>query len=146
MGCFRSSLLGAVGALASVLVIACSDMASLLGDSLGSDLGCDGRYGGGKRVSACREIEDTLAPSKFRAVCAKQKAEASAGGCPKEQRIGGCRLRKENADGSEMTDWFYEVPDLTDAGFKVVAADAVEVADVCADKRRYKAGADFVAP
>jgi len=139
-------LVGAGAALASFLAVACSDVASLMGDSFGSDLGCDGRYGAGKRVSACREIEDTLAPSKFRAVCAKQKAEASAGGCPKEQRIGGCRLRRENADGSEMTDWFYAAHDLGDAGINVVASDAVEVADVCADKRRYKTGADFVAP
>jgi len=142
----RSSVIGALAALTALLVLACSDMASLLGDGFGTDLGCDGRYGSGKRVSACREIEDPLAPSKFRAVCNKQKAEPSAGGCPKDQRIGGCRLRKENPDGSEMTDWFYEADGLEDAGVKIAAADRDQVERVCADKRRYKTGADFVAP
>jgi hypothetical protein len=146
MSSVRSALGGVAAAFATLCAVACSDMASFLGDTLGTDLGCDGRYGDGKRVSACREIEDTLAPGKFRAVCKKQKAEASAGGCPREHRIGGCRIRKENPDGSEMTDWFYEADTLEDAGVKIAAADTPAVEKLCADKRRYKGGADFVSP
>ncbi len=137
--------------------------ANVLGDVVGQtgDAYCDRRFVANlskEPGSFCQEIIDTLAVSQFTDDChEKFAAKGEEGRCPRERIIAGCKLHKENDDGSEIWDWFYDVSDLEqdgiegrdagpDAGplFKDPARTKEDVRKLCADKSRYGEGATFV--
>ena len=139
-----------------------------LGDVVGEtgDAFCDRRFVGpnGKEPAPfCQEIIDTVAQSQFQDDCRdKHKARADEGKCPRERIIGGCKIHKENDDGSEVYDWYYDVSDIeadasrgdattdatTDAGavFKEPVKDKAAVRKLCEDRSRYEEGAHYEDP
>jgi hypothetical protein len=125
-----------------------------LGDIVGAtgDARCDRRFVADDRNPApfCQEIIDTLARSQFQNDCReKHAAQAGEGRCPREDLLGGCKLHKQNDDGSDVWDWFYDVTALEeDAGieFDRPARTADEVRALCADRGRYEEGATFFEP
>ena len=95
--------------------------ANVLGDVVGEtgDAHCDRRFvaPGREPGSFCQEIIDTIATGEFVDDCRdKHAARADEGRCARERIIAGCKVGKENDDGSEVWDWFYDVSDLEDAG------------------------------
>jgi hypothetical protein len=132
-------------------------VANVLGDIVGEtgDVACDRRFvqAGKEPAPFCQEVIDTIAVSQIGDDCReKHGARTYEGKCPRERIIGGCKLHKENDDGSEVWDWYYDVSDLeadSDAGpdSGIVFADPVrstdEVKALCADRERYEEGATF---
>lgn len=129
-------------------------VAASLGDVVDAtgDAHCDRRFVPGDREpgSFCQEIVDTLAASEFQDDCRdKHAALAEEGRCPRERALGGCKVHKENDDGSEVFDWYYDVTDVArDGGMPFVdpARTTEDVKKLCADPARYEEGAEFVAP
>ena len=128
--------------------------ANVLGDVVGAtgDAHCDRRFVSDedkKAASFCQEIIDTVALSEFQDDCrAKHTAISGEGLCARDKIIGGCKLHKENDDGSEVYDWFYDVAELESDGgvFEDPVRTKEEVEELCADKQRYEEGASFVMP
>jgi hypothetical protein len=126
-------------------------VATAVGGAFGADSSCDRRFGASKEPAPfCQEIEDTVAGSEFREDCStKLQGKAAEEGCPRDKVLGGCRISKENDDGSVVTDWYYDVRDLVAAG-KIPESARVksteEVRVLCADPKRYEDGATFVPP
>jgi hypothetical protein len=142
--------------------------ANVLGDVVGEtdDVACDRRFvaAGKKPAPFCQEVIDTIAVSQVGDDCRdKHGARTYEGKCPRERAIGGCKLHKENDDGSEVYDWYYDVSDLEDAAARDAAADRDdaspprplfddpiaskdEVRALCADPKRYEEGATYVDP
>lgn len=126
--------------------------ANVLGDVVGytGEAYCDRRYVPAEREpgSFCQEVVDTVAQSEFQDDCRdKHAARTGEGLCPRERRIGGCKILEEHDDGSEVFDWYYDVTDLeNDAGllFKDPARTEDDVRELCADPKRYDKGASFV--
>ena len=87
-------------------------------------------------------------PTLHKPVSMKHTASAGEGRCPREHALGACKLHKENDDGSEVFDVFYDVTDLeADGGvFEEPVRTKDEVKKLCADKARYEEGATFVEP
>lgn len=156
----RSLLLGGIALLTLGLATACDALGSFVveaGDFAGAkaDVHCDRRFvtEGGRPAAFCQEVLATVAGAEFSDDCrAKHKATAAKGPCPKENVIGGCKLHKDNADNSEVFDWYYDVtPLLAEAGidpenggvlFDSRVRDEQEVAETCADPKRYDEGAE----
>jgi hypothetical protein len=128
--------------------------ANTLGDVVGQtgDAYCDRRFVAVGREGApfCQEIVDTVATGQFEDDCRdKHAAQAGEGTCPRERRIAGCKLHKQNDDGSEVWDWFYDTSNLDDAGrsrFADPVTSKEEVKSLCADKARYEEGATYQDP
>lgn len=142
---------GAASGLALAAALSSCFVATAVGGAFGSDSSCDRRFGASTEPAPfCQEIEDTVAGSEFRDDCSnKLKGKAQEGPCARERVIGGCRIHKENDDGSIVTDWYYDVSDLVAQGkipesARVKDADAVRA--LCADTKRYDVGASFVPP
>ena len=169
----RRGALAMSAALALWLAPGCSVVAGWYG-SLGSFLGsnstdsCDRRFGA-KPQPFCKEIDDTVAGSQFRDDCRKKfGALAQDAPCPRAAVVGGCHLDQKNEDGSQVTDWYYDVSPLigdagegdggdggegddggaSEGGFAPndVGLTADDVRARCADPSRYQGGAHFVAP
>ena len=142
--------------------------ANVLGDIVGAtgDVYCDRRFVSNEtkeRAPFCQEVIDTVAVSQVRDDCReKHAAQAGEGRCPRENIIAGCKIHKDNDDGSEVFDWYYDVSDLEDAGdegqdgdddadddadagpiFKDPVRTKEEVMELCADPKRYEEGATF---
>lgn len=136
--------------------------ANVLGDVVGEtgDVACDRRFvkGADKEPAPfCQEVIDTVAVSQVRDDCReKHTASAFEGKCPREKIIAGCKIHKDNDDGSEVWDWYYDVSDLEDAAvhapdatpdagpiFKDPVRTKEEVKALCTDKTRYEEGATF---
>jgi hypothetical protein len=151
--------------LLAVLVLAlgplagCSFFGHLAGDLEGafggtSDGSCDRRYGASATPQPfCQEITGTIAVSQFGSDCTNHlQGLYDKGPCPRDATVlGGCKLDKTNEDGSQTTDWYYDVSALIDAGETFNAASLVHSADdvraVCADPTRYSSpSATFVEP
>jgi hypothetical protein len=72
--------------------------------------------------------------------------------CPRERIIAGCKLHKQNDDGSQVYDWYYDVSDLEDAAAQDAAPPFTDppaqtkddVKKLCADPNRYDQGADYL--
>ena len=145
--------------------------ANVLGDVIGEtgDVYCDRRFVSNPsktRAPFCQEVIDTIAVSQVRDDCReKHAAQAGEGKCPRANIIAGCKLHKDNDDGSEVFDWYYDGSDLEDAGnededqdqdqdadagadaepiFKDPVRTKEEVEELCADPKRYEEGATFV--
>ena len=83
------------------------------------------------------------------------RASAADGKCPRDRILAGCKLHKDNDDGSAVYDWYYDVTDLEDAAARDAAPDAGllfqdppsrtkdDVKKLCADPTRYDEGADY---
>lgn len=102
-----------------------------------------------KPASFCQEIVDTIAMGEFQDDCRdKHAASAGEGLCAREKVLGGCKLLKENDDGSEVYDWYYDVADLeADGGvFEEPVRTKDDVKKLCSDKTRYEDGAEFRDP
>jgi hypothetical protein len=140
-------------------VLACSCRAggcaaNVLGDVVDAtgDAHCDRRFVSGadkKPASFCQEIIDTIALSEFQDDCrSKHTAISGEGLCARDKIIGGCKLHKENDDGSEVYDWFYDVTELeADGGvFEEPVRTKEEIEKLCVDPKRYEEGAHFVMP
>jgi hypothetical protein len=139
-------------------------VANTLGDVVGEtgDAFCDRRFvgpGGKEPAPFCQEIVDTVALSQFQDDCRdKHKARSDEGKCPREKIIGGCKLHKENDDGSEVFDWYYDVSDIeadaskndatADGGvvYKEPVKDKAAVKKLCEDRSRYEEGAHYEDP
>lgn len=128
--------------------------ANVLGDVVGEtgDAHCDRRFVSGPdkpAASFCQEIIDTIALSQFQDDCREKHAAISGEGrCARDKVLGGCKLQKENDDGSEVYDWFYDVTDLeADGGtFEDPVRTVEDVKRLCADRQRYEEGATFQPP
>jgi hypothetical protein len=143
--------------------------ANTLGDVVGEtgDAYCDRRFVANTEKEPapfCQEIVDTVAQSEFQEDCrAKFAAKAEEGRCPRERIIGGCKIHKNNDDGSEIWDWYYDVSDLEEAGidgrdaalpdggdagplFKEPVTTKEQVKKLCEDKLRYDEGAHYEDP
>jgi len=126
----------------------------VLGDIVGEtgDAHCDRRFVSGadkKAASFCQEIVDTVALSEFQDDCRDGHGAATGEGlCPRDHLLGGCKLHKENDDGSEVWDWYYDVTELeADGGvFEEPVRTKEEVRKICEDPSRYEEGAHFVDP
>src|SRR5262249_20789789 len=97
-----------------------------------------------------QEVIDTVAVSQVGDDCRdKHGARTYEGKCPRERIIAGCKIHKDNDDGSEVWDWYYDVEGLEDAGtdagpvFKDPARTKDDVKALCADPKRYEEGATF---
>ncbi len=128
--------------------------ANTLGDVIGEtgDVACDRRFvttTDGEPSSFCQEVIDTLAVSQVQDDCRdKHHARTYEGRCPREHLIAGCKLHKDNDDGSEVWDWYYDVTELESDGgllFRDAPKTRDDVATLCSDKARYEEGATFVA-
>jgi len=134
--------------------------ANVLGDIVGEtgDVYCDRRFvtnASKERAPFCQEVIDTIAVSQVSDDCREKHAARTAEGrCPRENIIAGCKLHKDNDDGSEVWDWYYDVSDLEDAGdedgstdggpiFKDPVRTKEDVKALCADPKRYEEGATF---
>ena len=132
----------------------------MLGDIVGEtgDVYCDRRFvtnASKERAPFCQEVIDTIAVSQVSDDCREKHAARTAEGrCPRENIIAGCKLHKDNDDGSEVWDWYYDVSDLEDAGdedgstdggpiFKDPVRTKEDVKALCADPKRYEEGATF---
>jgi hypothetical protein len=137
--------------------------ANVLGDIVGEtgDVFCDRRFVNAptkKRGSFCQEVIDTVAVDDVLDDCRqKHAARTGEGVCPRDKIIAGCKIHKDNDDGSEVWDWYYDVSDLEDAAAQDASSDAAPIfedpartkADVralCADPKRYEEGASFAEP
>jgi hypothetical protein len=142
-----------------ILALACACRAggcaaNALGDVIGAtgDAHCDRRFVASpekKPASFCQEIIDTIALSEFQDDCRdKHTAITGEGRCARDQVLGGCKLHKENDDGSEVYDWFYDVTALeADGGsFEEPLRTREDVEKLCADRQRYEEGASFAEP
>jgi hypothetical protein len=137
--------------------------ANVLGDVVGEtgDVSCDRRFVNSttKRPAPfCQEVIDTIAVSQVSDDCReKHAARAGEGKCPRANIIAGCKLHKDNDDGSEVWDWYYDVSDLEDASaqnakdashaaplFEDPVRTKEDVKALCADRERYEEGATFV--
>lgn len=121
-------------------------IANVLGDAVGQtdDVACDRRTGK-EPAPFCQEVIDTVAVSQVGDDCRdKFAANTHEGRCPREKIIAGCKIHKDNDDGSEVWDWYYDVSDAgTDAGFKDAPRTKADVKKLCEDPARYEEGATF---
>lgn len=152
-------LLITVGAAACV--VGCS-AAGWLGGTLGGIVGatsddhCDRRFiaDGGNNGPFCQEIVDTVAGGQFQDDCrTKFQAQTGDGRCPRLSVIAGCKNKKVNDDKSEVWDWYYDVSGLeieagVEAGtfFPNAPKTVADVAERCADPKRYEDGAELATP
>lgn len=130
--------------------------ANVLGDVVGQtgDAYCDRRHVASDREPStfCQEIIDTVALSQFQDDCSeKHGARTGEGRCAREHVLGGCKIHKENDDGSEVYDWYYDTSELEDAGDASIDVreplrTVEEVKALCVDPSRYEEGAHFVEP
>jgi hypothetical protein len=132
------------------------------GDFAGAtaDVHCDRRYvsDGGQPAAFCQEVVSTLAASQFADDCRLHLlATPGQGLCPRDRIIAGCKLLKQNADNSQVWDWYYDVSNIeAEAGaddgpdggptFVNPPESIADVAHLCADPTRYQDGADLVTP
>ncbi|MBX3216380.1 MAG: hypothetical protein KF850_30350 [Labilithrix sp.] len=138
-------------------------VANVFGDIVGvtGDVYCDRRFVADETktpASFCQEVIDTLAVGEVEDDCRdKHAARTGEGRCPRENVIAGCKLHKDNDDGSEVWDWYYDVSDLEDASASDASSDASplfeapartkdDVRALCADPERYEEGATFAEP
>ncbi|MCW5836514.1 MAG: hypothetical protein KIS78_29210 [Labilithrix sp.] len=138
-------------------------VANVFGDIVGvtGDVYCDRRFVDDEAkspASFCQEVIDTLAVSEVEDDCRdKHAARAGEGKCPREDVIAGCKLHKDNDDGSEVWDWYYDVSALegdhaedasSEAGplFEAPPRTKDDVRALCADPKRYEEGATFAEP
>ena len=156
----------AFAALSAVAIAPDCDVVARLYGDLGSLVGsnqtdsCDRRFGA-QPEAFCQEIDNTVAGSQFRDDCTKKfQAPANIGGCPRDAIVGGCAIDTQNEDGSNVTDWYYDVTSLVaeagtgaeddDAGPSFPPSDVGltvdEVRAKCADPMRYSDGAHYVGP
>jgi hypothetical protein len=134
--------------------------ANVLGDVVGQtgDVACDRRFVNDpkkKPASFCQEVIDTVAVGQVADDCReKHAARTTESRCPRERIIAGCKIHKDNDDGSEVWDWYYDVSDIDDAGapedggeadalFEDPARTKEDVKALCADPKRYEEGATF---
>src|SRR4051812_24818005 len=86
-------------------------IANVLGDVVGEtkDVACDRRTGT-TPAPFCQEVIDTVAVSQVGDDCkTKFAATTYEHRCPRENIIAGCKIHKDNDDGSEVWDWYYDV-------------------------------------
>lgn len=140
-------------------------IAATLGDVVGetSDVACDRRFvtPPHKPGSFCQEVIDTVAVSQVEDDCKRKfGARPIDDKCPRDKIIAGCKLHKDNDDGSEVYDWYYDISDLEDASaqkaldagadadagplFEDPARTKEDVMALCADPKRYDEGASYV--
>jgi len=123
-------------------------VANTLGDVVGQtdDVACDRRTGS-EPAPFCQEVTDTVAVSQVKDDCiTKFSAAGTEGKCPREKIIAGCKIHKDNDDGSEVFDWYYDVSgESPDAGFKDFPRTADDVKALCEDPTRYEEGATYQA-
>ena len=145
----------------SLCVVGC-EAAGWIGGTLGglvgatSDDHCDRRFieDGGDNGPFCQEIVDTVAGGQFQDDCRnKFQARTGDGKCPREGVIAGCKNKKSNDDKSEVWDWYYDVSGLeieagVEAGsmFPNPPKTVADVAERCADPKRYEDGAELATP
>jgi hypothetical protein len=145
--------------------VGCNALVSIAaqgGDFVGAaaDVHCDRRYAidGGQPQAFCQEVTATLAASQFSDDCRLHlKATPGPGLCPRANIIAGCKLHEDNADNSQVWDWYYDVSGiLAEAGaedgpdggptFVDPPQTIADVGRLCADPTRYESGADLVTP
>ena len=135
-------ILGFVG-LAGCKVGGCA--AATLGDIVGEtdNVACDRRTGK-KPAPFCQEVIDTVAVSNVKDDCKdKFGADGYEGKCPRADIIAGCKIHKDNDDGSEVWDWYYDVADAAPDAFEDAPKTKDDVKAMCADPKRYEEGATF---
>lgn len=114
------------------------------------DAHCDRRFTAKTpRGSFCQEIVDTIADGEFQDDCEdKHLAWSDDSKCPREGIIGGCKIHKENDDGSEIWDWYYDVRGLEAEGgvFEDPPRTKEDVKKLCEDPKRYEEGAHYEDP
>lgn len=123
----------------------------MIGDltSATGDVYCDRRFVSGDKEPSpfCQEVIDTIAVSQISDDCRnRHAARTDTGRCPRDRIIAGCKLEKDNEDGSEVWDWYYDVSDLElDGGshFENPVRTKDQVMKMCADRKRYEDGATF---
>ena len=139
------------------LLLACSCRAggcaaNVFGDVVGAtgDAYCDRRFTHKPiRASFCQEIVDTIADGEFQEDCDdKLESNTGEGLCPRDNVLGGCKIHKENDDGSEIFDWYYDVTAMEAEGirFETPARTKEDVQKLCADPKRYEEGASYLDP
>jgi hypothetical protein len=126
-----------------------------------ADAHCDRRFPlpGGQASSFCQDVAATVAATQFSDDCRNHLlATPGPGLCPRARIIAGCKLDKQEQDGSVVHDWYYDVSDLlADAGpfagpdggptFALpIPVTMTDVARTCADRTRYEEGAELVSP
>ena len=136
-------------ALVTVFLAGCKVggfVANTLGDVVGKtdDVACDRRTGT-EPAPFCQEVIDTVAVSQVKDDCiAKFAASGNEGVCPRDKILAGCKIHKNNDDGSDVFDWYYDVSDAgPDAGFKDFPRTKGDVKALCEDKTRYEEGATY---
>jgi hypothetical protein len=137
--------------LVIVLAVGCKvggAVANVLGDVVGEtdDVACDRRTGT-EPAPFCQEVIDTVAVSQVGDDCrTKFGAATSESKCPRENIIAGCKIHKDNDDGSEVYDWYYDVSDAgPDSGFHDAPKTKEDVKKLCEDPSRYEEGATYEA-
>jgi hypothetical protein len=98
--------------------------ANVLGDVVGAtgDVACDRRFGKDP-APFCQEVIDTVAVTEVGDDCRnKHGAHTYEDKCPRGNVIAGCKIHKDNDDGSEVFDWYYDVSDLEDAAARDAAS------------------------
>jgi hypothetical protein len=128
--------------------------AGAFGDLVGQtgDVACDRRYvvQNGEPAAFCQEVIDTVAISQVWDDCEdKHLARPVEGRCPRERVLGGCKVNRENDDGSQIYDWYYAVDEPNDEHGTPYESRVTSVDDVkaqCSDPTRYENGAEFVTP
>ncbi|MBX3230342.1 MAG: hypothetical protein KIT84_03595 [Labilithrix sp.] len=122
-------------------------IANMLGDVVGQtdDVACDRRTGK-EPAPFCQEVIDTVAVSQVKDDCIEKfAANGTEGRCPRDRIIAGCKLHKDNDDGSEVFDWYYDVSDAgPDAGFRDEPKTKDDVKALCEDRERYNEGATYL--
>lgn len=121
-------------------------IANVFGDIAGEteDVACDRRTGR-EPAPFCQEVIDTVAVSQVGDDCRDKFGAATfEARCPRQGIIAGCKIHKDNDDGSEVWDWYYDVSDAgPDAGFRDAPRTKADVQRLCEDPSRYEEGATY---